>query len=538
MGAPITALAWEMWRKGRVSLAASCLLLLLASLSAVVLGPATSQNLYGWYVFLMVCSLFLSFAAAHYAERNPQKQWQGFPYRIFTLPVRTHTLVGVPLLIGLVIVLLIYFGWLALVFKPMGRPASAWPALAVSTGLLCYDALIWALAGYRLSRITALAFTGIILMNLGAAPWLHEVVPSPGQRIEQCSAATMMLMSLAAVATALYSVEKQRRGGGRGRNMLLLLLSRFVNVLPKREKDFRGPAHAQFWFEWRRAGWLLPVATAATLLFVFLPISLLIRGDAESAVLLFAWLVALPIILAFVIGKGFGKPDFWGSDLAVPGFLSTRPFTSGEFVIAKLKVATGSVLVSCGAIVLFLISWLSFWAARTELRQIWEAIVAMRGLNGACAILLLGLASALLLTWRGMVGTLWLALAGNSRRLIIAVSADVLILGTLVWWSFSTKAYSNNLELFVRGLGWTLTALVFVKLWGAVFSWRRNHPRRTVTYVAAWVGATAASVGFALLACPAIPWLRHLVLLAALLLVPLARLGLAPMMLARNRHQP
>ena len=155
-----------------------------SSVAVLLLRQTMAQRFYGFFIFLMVCSLFLTFSAFHYAEHNPQKQWHGFPYRLFSLPVTTLLLISIPMMLGLAAVEAVYFGWAALVFVPLGHAIDAWPALAAGAGILCYHSLVWSLAGYRAIRITALSLGGIVLMDLGAAPMFVQIVPWSLRRIE------------------------------------------------------------------------------------------------------------------------------------------------------------------------------------------------------------------------------------------------------------------------------------------------------------------------------------------------------------------
>ena len=78
---------------------------------------------------------------------------------------------------------------------------------------------------------------------------------------------------------------------------------------------------------------------------------------------------------------------------------------------------------------------------------------------------------------------------------------------------------------------------VLLKMGLSAWTWRRVTPARARRYALAWAVGTLALVVLVWLACPEIPWLRRRLLLMALLPLPLARLGLAPLALARNRHR-
>ncbi len=86
----------------------------------------------------MVSSFFLVFGIFNYAEFNPGKNWHGFPYRLFTLPVPTRVLVACPMFLGVMAVSLVYLAWAKLVFAPLGKNLPPWPALVLGVGIICF----------------------------------------------------------------------------------------------------------------------------------------------------------------------------------------------------------------------------------------------------------------------------------------------------------------------------------------------------------------------------------------------------------------
>lgn len=118
-----------------------------------------------------------------------------------------------------------------------------------------------------------------------------------------------------------------------------MLVEVIVDALPRRTRDFPSPTAAQFWFEWRQAGRVLPVSTTFVVVVIFAPFTWFKRGDEEFANVMLCWLLGTPIVLAFMIGKGFIKPAFWSANLSAPPFLAARPLPEGEFIVNKLKVA-------------------------------------------------------------------------------------------------------------------------------------------------------------------------------------------------------
>jgi hypothetical protein len=543
MNSPLIALAWEIWRQGRklvwlvLGTIAFCALInhlvpnkrfLLANFQAV-------------YWLLMIGSLFLTFGIFHYAEYNRGKNWHGFPYRLFSLPVPTILLVMIPMFLGVVSVELVYWAWVKLVFGPLGRAVSFWPAACVGAGLLCYQAIVWSLAGFRITRIIVLASSGLVFVNLGMVPLIEEIRLWQYGKALTVSTWLLVSFSVAAFLGAWFSVERQRRGGGRGKGWLKATAARVIDALPRRTKGFASPAAAQFWFEWRRAGLMLPISAGFVLVLILVPISWLTRSDRDSFLLTVGWALALPLILSAVIGKAFVKPDFWSSDLRLQSFLAIRPFASGEMVVTKLKVAALSVALAWFQVLVFLCCYLPLWANRTDIKNCWNAFSQIFPPSAVFGLLVLGFIAAIILTWRMMVESLWVGLSGNKRIFIGSAVMHVAVAIFLVWgvvwlehlfWTHLDQAIRN-----LRWIGWAVVAAAALKLSLALFSWDRVTPSRTRKYLVLWWLGTLCFVALAFLINPPFASLKHVLILTAFLPVPLARLGFAPATLAKNRHQ-
>jgi hypothetical protein len=534
-------LAWEIWRRNR----------LLARLAAVAITACVLCNwmipekilsrddLKPFYGLAMVLSFGLVFGIFHCAEFSAKRDWHGFQYRFFTLPVLTSVLVACPMVLGVLSVELVYFAWARLVFAPLGLDFSLWPAAVLGVGLLTYQAIVWSLGGFRITRIIMLALAGIVYMNLASLPLFAQFISWPREKVFQAATLFLAMLAFGSFFGAWYSVERQRHGGGRGRGWLKTMIDQCLDALPRRRRDFASPAAAQFWLEWRRAGWLLPGCVAAVLLLIFLPVSWFTRKDPEATLWTLGWASGFPILLAAAIGKGFAKPDFWSADTSLPTFLAVRPLASGEIIVTKLKVAALGVVLAWLLVLAFLSFWLPLWANTKTLGELWRLCLDMRpGFSLYAILALIGLA-VMLLTWKLMVISMWVGFHRSRRHYvavgIIGIIALILFISGIVSWV--NRFHWKHLEACVTWLGWGLTLAVISKLWLAAFCWNRIGRARTWKYLALWMLGTGCFVTLGMLACPDIFWLKHLVILAALLPMPLARLGLAPLALAKNRHR-
>jgi hypothetical protein len=536
----LTALSWEILKRGRLAICGIFALLLGASfLGAVMRDHASAGKVEAIFFLLLVMSLVLVFGVFHYAEFNPRTNWHGFPYRLFALPVPTSILAGWPMLLAVMSVMLVYLAWQHLVFASLGRPLPLWPGLVSAVGIVCYQALIWSLAGFRVTRVVALALAGIIFMNLGMLPMMASTLRWPEKSTAIFGNIVLPALTLGAYFAAWLCLTQQRHGHARGRGLLKAWLRRLLDNLPQRHTDFASPAAAQFWFEWRRSGLLLPICTGFVLIAVFAPVSWLTRSDADATLRTLGWALILPALLALGIGKGFSKPDFWSAELSLPQFVTVRPLPSGELIITKMKVAALAAAASWLQVLLFLACWLPLWANRAQLQELWAAAVILWGPARLAVILILACFAGVILTWRFMISGLWIGLSGDRKRYVAAAILQAFAVVFAIWLAiYSVQHWKwSSMERTVSFAETFLGCAVFAKVWLAGFSWRPISLARAWSYLFAWTVASGALLALGLLTCPDIFWLKPLVILFTLLPVPLARLGLARLALTKNRHR-
>ena len=545
MRSPLIALTWEIWRRGRRSawLAVACL-----SFCALVNWAIrdTHHDLFSTvFGFLMALSLVLLMGVFNYTEYDSTREWNGFPYRLFALPVPTWQLVGVPMVLALVSGELLYFAWIKLVWTRGQITPAGWYAVVLGAYLLYYQTALWSLAGFRILRTVVLSIGGVSSILVALLPAFSKLSSEPSPWLSERRLVPLVLGTLPlAFLAARAAVTRQRHSGGRRRHVFKALAERLMDALPRRAGDFSSPAAAQFWFEWRRAGLLLPASVAIALITVIAPLSWNFRTDPKFTVTALCWVVGLPVILGFLIGKGFAKADPLSASLSIPPFMAVRPLPAVEFVIAKLKVAAVSVVLAWVPVVVFIALWLSLWADVSQLKRIAFVIGAFRhSWNATVALFLAGF---MILTWRGMINGLWSGLSGKRAYYFgsigLQVIAPVLMLVACgIWAEDIDRLLQLHPELgksiSIEAAGWTLALLVIGKVWVAAFSWSRIHSRRARQYPLLWIGATLCLVTLAVVSRPAFDADRqgHLYPLVALLLFPFARLGAAPGFFEKNR---
>jgi hypothetical protein len=350
-----------------------------------------------------------------------------------------------------------------------------------------------------------------------------------------------------AVAAAWASVSRQRSGGGRRREWFKALVDRLIDAMPRRTRDFSSPAAAQFWFEWRRAGWLFPVCTTFMVLVVFVPFTWFKRTDPAFASFALGRILATPVILAFVIGKGFIKPEIWSMNLSVASFMAARPLAGGDFIVNKMKVAAVSAVLGWVPVLLFLALWLPLWAEKSSVGEVFYTFRLICPLTWL-PVLILAVSGLMVLTWRVMAAGLWAGMSGKRGWYYGVPAAQVTVIAMVIlaggiWRHEIDRFCAAHPELAhalpERIASWMLAALVIAKYWTAAFSWKQISPGRTWQYLLAWTCATIGLLTLAVLAHPPFDMdrLAYLYLLAALWLVPIARFGMAPRCLAMNRHR-
>src|ERR1041385_8737472 len=161
MRSPIAALTWEIWHRGRRSAAVVLMCLSAGVLLNLVIpdpNPALFSTVFG---FLMVLSFGFLLGLLNCTEFNSTRDWNGFPYRSFVLPVPTWKLVAVPMLLGLIVVESLYFAWIKLVWTQDQIVQPEWYAVVLGAYLTYYQMTLWSLAGFRILRTIVLSIGGV-----------------------------------------------------------------------------------------------------------------------------------------------------------------------------------------------------------------------------------------------------------------------------------------------------------------------------------------------------------------------------------------
>jgi len=311
----------------------------------------------GAAVFIFLLAIF------NYTEENPGTGSTGFPRRLFTLPVSTFRLVAVPVVLGVVSVELIYLVWVKAVFWEPGN-LTWWFAILFPTYMILYQTIQWTFANTGAMRMLVQGLVGIVVMFVPNLNWQRSFSES-GLMFAVTSAAVM-----AFVISWAY-VARQRSGGGSHVPSLKPPIELLSYPGSRNGRSFRSPAAAQFWFEWRRFGWVLPLLVTGMLSLAIVPITWLKRSDANSTL----WTIpgrlvrehCLPCCCG-VAAVGSVTPRFVSSHRHLPSAQhhgsrcvagdSSGPNRAGFFITRKEQARTMNRLVAVFASVVTLLALL------------------------------------------------------------------------------------------------------------------------------------------------------------------------------------
>lgn len=547
MRSPTAALLWEIWQLNRPMIAGIVGLTmagrLLDSSDAVERGSAGMSSAVD---LLWMASFLLLFGVFNYAEPGDARGVGRFPARLFILPVSTLRLVAIPVLTGVVSIELLYLAWM----EPLARGGSASPAyvaVLLAASMVCYQAALWTLARLGATRMLVLGALAIAMFGIGVLPSFAPS-PAPAWRSEIVLAAFVISLAIVAFLLALRHVRRVRCGDAHCAGMLDQLTAALTMAIPGRQRAFGSPAAAHFWFEWRCCGQALPMLVGGVLLLTMLPLSWLWREEASRTLPLLFAALATPVALAIPVGFGFGRPTFWSDDLAMPTFVAARPLADDDIVATKLKVAFVSVAVSWLLVLAFLGCWLSLWANLDGFQRSAVSLQTRPDLSNAMVtgVVVLGVMAGILLTWRCLVCRLWTGLSGNPRLFSASVISLVLLasVGAVVH-AAGLAAWIVESPERVAIVVWFAVVAVGAKYGLAVYAWRHIAARYIRQYLLMWATGTACFVALAVLLCELVRvtmavdvnQFRALAIVVALLAVPLGRVGLAPALLASNRHR-
>lgn len=554
MRTPAQALLWELWRISRWELIIRTVgqSVCWVGISWLLEGRGESREaLAGFALVVIAGTSFFSGVWMNDFDNNQA----GYCFRLqFSRPISTPVLVVVPLAYIACTSALCFLIPAALIRWLFDIP---FPLLAGSVFTIsccvCLVGAVWS-APTLLTKMMSLAcvvgaFGGLLVwrnaqpgvvvpMLISTKDWpmiFHVSIP-------QYAGLLLVVVSAAAVTT--IAVGRQRHGEQFHFGGLRQWLSGLTDGLPRRTRPFGTPIRAQFWFEMRRFGLkvLLIGLCAAPLAFVVISLCSLFHEELRDQAV-YMWL-AVVVLCPFVyqilgaewsLGLRRRQGAVWLST-----FEATQGLSNDRLIVVKLAVLTLSVLAGSLAMVGAAAAHTAIGGDFRELVRAARAISpiiaeapAFSWVALAINTIVLYVSSSALIVAVGF----WISLY---RRMPVAVFTVVFAHILLAIWDLQ---HGWSLSLLWSAYGWMLaTAIVFVGVVALRKSLRWGYlgRRAFVGALCAWavfvLATVAASWEFVSPVAATVP-AAALALGLAMMTVPLAAAGIAPLALAAQRHK-
>ncbi|HWG44778.1 MAG TPA: hypothetical protein VN688_18535 [Gemmataceae bacterium] len=556
---PSLAFGWMIWTRHRLGLSLCAgywllMLILTNTLPVASFSPAILP-----FVFGMPCAAVFGYLVGILSiglDARLESRESGFPARLRTLPLRTWSLVGWPMLWG---ISLLALAWLTLscgVLRPAGidHAVLIWlPALMFVVILAWLQALVWSpfpLPGLRLFIVGPLIGASVIVPQL--------LLEKFG--IDEALVYGLLAIQLpAAYLTAAFGVSRARRGDvphweWPGWPTWLRWTSAVTVGRP-----FVSPARAQLWFEWRRCGFGFPLLTAGYFLLCLPMIPWFAQayelvGPSGSPILppllqeidgLWLALVGLlwwPLLMASACGLEIGRLPGRDRTRPLSSFLATRPISTAMLVRVKFETAALSTLASWGVLLLAVLLWFALGGKAAEMMASFD-VLRQRHPPGPFWIgLALLIAGSIVLTWLRMVESLWL---GMIRRgwatlgALLGFGSFIALIGFGHWLAKSPEYWQTFADL----LPWLAALAVALKGLAAGWSLRILRRRDLVPSSALrwailiWIALAGGLFGVLYWLLPRNMAALSTLVLGIVLLLPFTRLAFAFLALDWNRHR-
>jgi hypothetical protein len=511
------ALTWETLSRGRWYLPAGALLANAASMLILTLlhhGGGIDRDDQALIIMHIVLTQFNAFVFGTAVFLA-----QGRPERLFAWPVPNARLVAWHLLPAMALVFVEMVASTALLNLAFDVAWPIWgPALFGAVLLASVDVVLW------LTQRNAWLIAGLTLASGLLGFWFKSRHgPMFGQPthywhyLTPGEVATLLLATVVIYFVGVGAIARSRRGDSPWSLGILAWIERLL-AAPAVGQALRGPAAAQFSFEWRRKGWLMPAIVVLAMLVGLTVWFISVRDPRE----LLGGLLGIGMLLLWMGIPGgliIGKTGHDERHFAMGQFVATRPMTSGDIARVLLKTAIGSALVA----------W-CIWATAAGLLY---GLLTAIGVSPHPALDGLGwwyLPVTLLGMWIVTSAFATICLTGRLMRFVMLacfLAAGAIGLAIYAQWMLS---YQAQAKLWQSLLGCFAIACVLGTAWAMLSAWRRGLIGATTVQVSA---AAWTVMGAGILAAQAMhphhAWPAYLFLagLAALVVAPFAAMPLA-----------
>jgi hypothetical protein len=483
---------------------------------------------------------------AHGSEVRLETPDSGFPARFFVLPVRTSVLVGWPMLGGSLTAMLAWVVWDLLVLRPAGINTPLWWTMMLGAVVVTTQALVWIPFGLPWIRVPVAV---IVLTVLLRAPAFLALA---GERFTDPATENIILSLFAAgvfpvaFLLARAGVACARRGDSPDWLRFIRSLRLFRQPTQKTWNTrvaFSSPMRAQIWYEWRLRGVGFPLFVLIMVL-TSMTFGVLLEQDNTQPTGSGVSFLFIPFLLAGFSSSLMGAMgDSIRSLFGLPAFTATRPMSNSAFVVAKLLVAALSAALAWVMVVALTLGWLVFTGGIRDLSRMWELGVEYLGVARTAACCMLFALGPILLLWRMLIGNLWVGLTGRAwvGQVLAVLFVPILLVAIYEWTSW--KEDPARYDRIIGAVPWITTVAVVVKFGVGWWALRGLVRRGEITVGTAWrivcVWFAVAVALFGLLIWlnePGVVPVRDLAF-GVVLFLPFARLALAPLALAWNRHR-
>ena len=542
MNSPAVAQAWEFWGRHRLGLCGVVALVAgFAVYCAVSPLPTNVASLNSMWFLMGLCYVIGVFAYGFEARLETPES--GFPTRLFILPVQTWKLVGLPMLQGIAAAVLLWLVWDRLVLRPCGVETPAWWAAMLAAVVATSQAIVWFPFGLPWVRILVAL---VVLVALLQAPLFLGLV---GVEFADPNTETTILSVLAAalipVAYLVAVAGVSRARCGESPDWLRRWRSVRSSTRSHESAPFASAMRAQLWYEWRARGRMF-VMTTGIVLAVLVAAALLLEPVDSNKTAFATVLQLMPILLASMYGSYAGTAGATGAEVRsaqLSAFAATRPLSNAAFVVAKFW-ATGVATLAAWAITLATTSaWLHYTGGFNNLGLAWDGFVVKYGQDKAIVGGLLLAIGSVLLTWRTLAVSLWPGLTGRSWvatvQPILTGLIVLQVMGEWVQWDADAARRERILEVLPWLAGTAVALKLLVGAWALRQLLRRDEvtPATATQLLAVWFVLTATLFGLLVWLVPEGLVPVYGLALGVVLAVPVARLALAPLAFAWNRHR-
>jgi hypothetical protein len=534
MNSAAKAIAWDIWSRNRWALAAVAFGLPMM----LIPGREWFRVFQAFFFMFAFAILYWSFC---YAEVDARGRHAGFPSRMFVLPLRTIFLAGLPMIYGACAIALFYLFFSGVVL-PMWdvRVAGSWVrvhTLGLIAMMFSLQAIVWSFYRFPWIRLAVLA---IVMIGIGA---LAIVAPAEDFRkmTEGQVELTLAVIALLAFIGGIAGVSRDRRGEWEG--WTERRVDAVIAALPHGRSTFSSAADAQVWFEWRGKAMFFCVvvlfAMLAPLTFWPIPTGLQFGGGA------WGFYAAFPLITlcaAWSLGFNLAKTDYWSTRADLSSFVTTRPLSSGDIVMAKLKAAALITITVWLLFAIFAVPVFNMphWWLSSEDRNFPSFAEFMRQNPGLIRTIShpVIVLTALFVMWATMVDSLALGFKPRQAQLVQSILKVALVIAALILlvWALET---AHGRRLVLDTLPWLAGLMTTWKVAttaiGLVRARRLYSSRQLVAVIALWLTTAMLLIWTVAILWTDTPIDRVIVFFGAWLL-PGAALARAVLNLDRSRH--